>query len=198
RPIPRTAAGARYTPEMRRAAQLGLIQGAGIFAGHCAVNYRKALAVGLEGLKREAREQLAAGVDEPGRDFLEAAVVACDAAIGWAHRHADLAAELASAEQDPLRREEYRALAEVCRRVPAEPPRTFREALQAVWCLLRVMEFEQGDVVTLGISLGRLDQHLYPYYAADIAAGRTTRREARELLEEFYLKLHRPYADAHI
>ena len=57
---------------------------------------------------------------------------------------------------------------------------------------------EQGDVVSLGISVGRLDQHLYPYYAADLAAGRITRQEARELLEELYLKFHRPYSDAHI
>ena len=60
------------------------------------------------------------------------------------------------------------------------------------------MEMEQGDVVSLGISVGRLDQHLYPYYAADLAAGRITRQEARELLEELYLKFHRPYSDAHI
>ncbi|MGH2352080.1 MAG: pyruvate formate lyase family protein [Chloroflexota bacterium] len=198
RPSVRSAFGALLSPEARRAIQLGVFQGSGIFAGHMAVNYRKALAVGLAGLKREARERLAAGVDDGGRQFLEAVQIACDAVIGWAHRYADLAERLAAAEPDAEQRREYRVLAEVCRRVPAEPPRTFREAVQAVWFLIRGMEMEEGDVVSLGISVGRLDQVLYPYYAADLAAGRTTRQEARELLEEFYLKFHRPYSDAHI
>jgi pyruvate-formate lyase len=199
RPGVRSAFGALLSPETRRAIQLGVFQGSGIFAGHMAVNYRKALAIGLEGLKREARERLAAGnVDSQGRAFLEAVRLSCDAVIGWAQRYADLATQLAAQEADPTQRHEYEALAEVCRQVPAQPPRTFREAVQAVWFLLRGIEMEQGDVTSLGISLGRLDQHLYPYYAADLAAGRTTRQEVRELLEEFYLKFHRPYSDAHI
>ncbi len=199
RPGVRSAVGARLSPQIRRAIQLGVFQGSGVFAGHCAVNYRKALRVGLEGLKQEASARLAAGnVDQAGQNFLEAVQIACDAVILWAHRYADLAEQLASATADPVQRGEYLDLAAICRHVPAYPPRTFREALQAVWFLLRGIEMEQGDVVALGVSLGRLDQHLYPYYAADLAAGRITRQEARELLEELYLKLHRPYADAHI
>ncbi|MBI3971080.1 MAG: hypothetical protein HY332_07295 [Chloroflexi bacterium] len=199
RPGVRSAFGALLPPETRRAIQLGVFQGSGIFAGHMAVNYRKALAVGLEGIKREAHERLAKGdVDKQGRHFLEAVQISCDAVIGWAHRYADLAEQLAATEPDAQQRREYLDLAAVCRRVPAAPPRTFREALQAVWFLMRGIEMEQGDVTSLGISLGRLDQHLYPYYAADLAAGRTTRQTARELLEEFYLKFHRPYSDAHL
>lgn len=194
----RSAFGALLTPQQRKAIQLGVFQGSGIFAGHMAVNYKKALAVGLNGLKREARVRLAAGADERGRAFLQAVEIACDAVIAWAERYAALAEALAARESDAAQRGEYLALAEVCRRVPAEPPRTFREAVQAVWFLMRGIEMEQGDVVSLGISVGRLDQHLYPYYAAEIAAGRITREEARELLEEFYLKFHRPYSDAHI
>ncbi len=198
-PSVRSAVGASLTPEIRRAMQLGLFQGSGVFAGHCAVNYAKVLRTGLLGLKQEAQERLAAGnVDENGRNFLEAVQIACDAVVGWAQRYANLAEQLAAAERDPAQRAEYLALAQVCRRVPAEPPRTFREALQAVWFLLRGIEMEQGDATALGVSLGRLDQYLYPYYAADLAAGRATRQEMRELLEEFYLKLHRPYADTHI
>jgi formate C-acetyltransferase len=195
----RSAFGALLTPAARQAIRLGLFQGSGIFAGHMAVNYRKALAVGVEGLRQEARARLAdRALDARGRDFLAAVLIVCDAVTGWAARYAALAERLAAGEAEPGRREEYLALAAVCRRVPAHPPRTFREALQAVWFLLRAIEMEQGDVVSLGISVGRLDQHLFPYYAADLGAGRVTRQEARALLEELYLKLHRPYADAHI
>jgi len=198
-PSPRTSAGARYRPEIRKAVQLGVIQGGGLFSGHCAVNYRKVLAVGLEGLKQEAQGRLRQGnLDERGKNFLAAVLIVCDAVIAWAERYATLAERYAEQETDLLQKREYLELAEVCRRVPARPPRTFREALQAVWFLMRAMEIEQGDVTSLGISLGRLDQYLFPFYQADLTAGRASDQELRELFEEFYLKFHRPYSDAHI
>ena len=197
RPGVRSAFGALLSPEQRKAIQFGVFQGSGIFAGHMAVNYRKALAVGLEGLKREAQERLASGVDEHGRDFLRAVRIACDAVITWARRYAVLA-EHSAAASSTARSGASTSPSPRSAGASRPTPRTFREALQAAWFLLRGMELEQGDVVSLGISVGRLDQHLYPYYAADLAAGRITRQEARELLEELYLKFHRPYSDAHI
>ncbi|HUX85626.1 MAG TPA: pyruvate formate lyase family protein, partial [Chloroflexota bacterium] len=198
-PSPRTSMGARYPTEIRKAVQLGVIQGGGLFSGHCAVNYRKALATGLEGLQREARDRLArGGLDETGRNFLEAVQIVCGAVIAWAERYATLAEECAVREVDPDQKAKYREIAEICRRVPAKPPRTYREALQSVWFMMRALEIEQGDVTSLGCSLGRIDQCLYPYYAEDLASGRASPRELRELFEEFYLKFHRPYSDAHI
>ena len=125
-------------------------------------------------------------------------IISCDAVIGWATRYAEQAERLATDERDPRQRREYLALAEVCRRVPARRPRTFREALQAVWFLMRGIEMEQGDVVALGISVGRWTSTSIPTTAPISAPARTTRQEARELLEELYLKFHRPYSDAHI
>ena len=40
------------------------------------------------------------------------------------------------------------------------------------------------------ISLGRIDQFLYPFYKADLEAGRTNPDEARELLSLLYLKMN--------
>ena len=34
-----------------------------------------------------------------------------------------------------------------------------------------------------GVSFGRFDQYLFPYYEADIQSGRITRDHARELLD---------------
>ncbi len=93
--------------------------------------YRK----GLLDLKAEIATAVAALDFEADRDAaarrdqLEAMDIAADAAILFAERHAARAEEMALAERDPARSEELARIAEVCRRVPAHPPRDFWEAL---------------------------------------------------------------------
>lgn len=38
--------------------------------------------------------------------------------------------------------------------------------------------------------MGRLDQHLYPYLAADLAVGVVTEKSALELVEEFFISFN--------
>ena len=66
-------------------------------------------------------------------EMLKAMDIACDAAIIFAERHADLAEKLALTEEDAVRKEELRNIARVCRRVPAYAPEDFWEALQKYW-----------------------------------------------------------------
>ncbi|MCP3928631.1 MAG: formate C-acetyltransferase/glycerol dehydratase family glycyl radical enzyme, partial [Bacteroidetes bacterium] len=66
-------------------------------------------------------------------DQLKAMSVSCDAAILFAERHADMADEMAATESDPQRVKELNKIAEVCRWVPANAPRTFWEAIQMYW-----------------------------------------------------------------
>ncbi|MCE5245616.1 formate C-acetyltransferase/glycerol dehydratase family glycyl radical enzyme, partial [bacterium] len=67
------------------------------------------------------------------REQLRAMDVACRATILFAERHAALAERRAAETADPRRRAELLKIADVCRRVPAEAPRDFHEALQAYW-----------------------------------------------------------------
>ena len=78
-----------------------------------------------------------------------------------------------AAQADPERRMNLLEIAERCRNVPARPPRTFMEALQAIWMTQVVMCISYGMAEIL--SLGRVDQYLYPYYRADLEAGVITR-----------------------
>ncbi|NPV60892.1 MAG: hypothetical protein HPY75_14675 [Actinobacteria bacterium] len=82
---------------------------------------------------------------------------------------------------------ELREIAERCRHVPANPPRTFLEALQSIWMTQAAMCISYGMAEIL--SLGRVDQYLFPFYRADIEAGRLTRELALEAIEDFYVKL---------
>jgi formate C-acetyltransferase len=120
---------------------------------------------------------------------LRAMAVCIDAVIGYARRHAQEARRLAeSGSTTPERARELQRIAEVCERVPAHAPRDFREALQAYWfCHLGVItELNTWD----SFCPGRLDQHLYPFYAAGLADGSLTEEDARELLECFWVKFN--------
>lgn len=122
------------------------------------------------------------------RDEWAAMEIACDAAILFAERHADLARARAAREENPKRRAELEKIAEVCTRVPAHAPRDFHEALQSYWfCHLAVItELNGWD----SFSPGHLDQHLWPFYQRGLADGSLTRDQARELLEAFFVKFN--------
>ncbi|MEE4134981.1 MAG: trans-4-hydroxy-L-proline dehydratase [Desulforhopalus sp.] len=119
---------------------------------------------------------------------LQAMAISCEAAVIFAERHAALAEEMAEAENDPLRRKELAEIATICRRVPAQAPRTFHQALQMYWFvhLGTITELNGWDAM----SPGHLDQHLYPFYQQDVAAGILDREKAKELLSCLWIKVN--------
>ncbi len=149
---------------------------------HFIVNCDRVARFGTTGIAREVEEKRA---DDPGNAFYEGVLVALEALEEYAGRFASHLLVLAGREPDPRRRRELKHMAEVCRRVPRRPARTFHEALQAIlfWQIALCTEtFENA------ISLGRLDQVLQPYYEADLEAGRIDYDRARELMALFILK----------
>ena len=147
------------------------------------VDYGKLMQRGCKGIREEAQARLAALTNPAERvqkgPFLEAVVLTCDAMSTWARRYSEKARELAASEADPRRKAELLEIAEVCAWVPENPCRTFREALQVQWfaqSMSRLEEMIGGD-----IGQGRMDQYLYPYYKADIEAGRLTDESATGL-----------------
>jgi len=119
---------------------------------------------------------------------LQAMDIACDAAIVFAERHADLAEEMAKGETDETRRAELLHIAQVCRHVPAHAPRTFWDALQMYWFvhLGTVTELNGWDAM----NPGHLDQHLQPFYEREVAAGTLDREGAKELLQCLWIKFN--------
>lgn len=122
------------------------------------------------------------------REQLTAMAVAADGLIRFAERHADCLRELAAVEADPARKRELEMMAHICSRVPAHAPETFWEALQYYWFVHIgvITELNTWD----SFNPGRLDQHLYPFYKRDIAAGTLTEDRARELLQAFWIKFN--------
>lgn len=78
-------------------------------------------------------------------------------------------------------------LSDALERVPAYPPRTFREALQS----LRILHYAMWCEGDYHNTLGRFDQYMFPYLKADLDAGRENRESAFELLEAFFVACNR-------
>ena len=119
---------------------------------------------------------------------LKAMAICIDAVIAFASRYADYARQLASETGDAVRKAELEQIAEICSRVPAQPPRTFQEALQCYWFvhLGVITELNTWD----SYNPGRLDQHLYPFYKDQLDKGQITPDDAKELLECFWVKFN--------
>jgi len=149
---------------------------------------------GMEDLIKEVRgamEQLDLYNDPAAyekREELRAMEIAAGALIMFAQRHAEELDLLAAKEVNKERREELKQMAEICRRVPAQAPRTMHEALQYYWFvhLGVITELNPWD----SFNPGRLDQHLLPFYRADLESGLLNKESAIELLQSFWIKFN--------
>ncbi|MFZ7101206.1 MAG: choline trimethylamine-lyase [Peptococcaceae bacterium] len=148
------------------------------------------IAKGIGGVRQEAAERLSKLSPENPADldkiyFYKGEIETCDGILAYAQRLSDYARELADREEDTGRKEELYKISGILTRVPANPPGTFQEALQSIWMLQSLFVVEENQT---GISLGRLDQYIYPLFKADLEAGRMNKLEAFELLGCFLIK----------
>ncbi len=157
---------------------------------HTIPHYSEALEQGLLAIIANAAEQeeeaVAAGDDERA-GFYGGMQAALQGAIDYVAHLASEAQRLAGKTRDPERRRELLDMAAVCQHVPAHPARTFREAVNSLWLLQVAIHAEN---INMAMSPGRLDQVLYPWYRADIDAGRITTQDAVELVGCLWLKLN--------
>lgn len=160
--------------------------------GHNVLGYEWILERGLGSLIAEAAETLE-GLRPVSFDdlrkytALRAYVIVMEAVVRFAHRYSERAAAMATDETDPQRRGELLRIAETCAKVPNSPPETFYEALQATYLLFVASRIE---AYAPGVSMGRPDQYLYPFYQKDVESGLLTREEAIELLSLMFVKVN--------
>ncbi|WP_420811281.1 choline trimethylamine-lyase [Desulfosediminicola flagellatus] len=145
---------------------------------------------GIRGIKAEAEAHLTElaindALNTNKINFYQATIKTCEGVISYANRLSDFALELAAREQDLNRKAELIKIAKINVRVPANPPESFQEALQAIWTIQSLFLLEENQCST---SLGRLDQYLFPLYEADIQAGIIDKDQALELMSCFIIK----------
>lgn len=164
-------------------------------------DYSKGITEGFEKIRADALVRIEALDPDDPQDmvdrasYLKGIVTVSDAIILWAHRYSLKAAELAAAEEDPVRKEELLEMSRICDKVPRYPAETFREAMQAQWFIQMFSRLEQKTGAT--ISNGRMDQYLFPYYKKDLQEGRITREQASELFQCMWLGMAQ-YQDLYV
>ena len=111
--------------------------------------------------------------DAEGIEFLENAMLSVKAVLDLAERY-----DAAGAA-----RPSYQAVAPALRK----GAHTLHEALQT----LRILHYAMWCEGEYHCGLGRIDQYLFPYYEADVKAGRLTEETALEEMEEFFIACNR-------
>lgn len=160
--------------------------------GHISVDYKKVLEKGFGGILEEVKAAKEA-VNQTDPDFikkmhfLNAVTITSKAVIQYANRFANLAKKLASETYDERRKEELLQIARICEWVPANPARTFHEALQSFWFVQAVIQIESNGH---SISPMRFDQYMYPYYKNDLEKNSLTEEDAQELLDCLWVKFN--------
>ena len=159
-------------------------------------NYEKIFSLGLNGIIKEIDERLKEINDEymelknpdtflaQSRD-LQAMKIALQGAITWGQRFSELAKEMALEEKDEDRKKELEQISKTCAWVPANPPRTSREALQCFWLIHLITGYIDEPHVGCGV---RLDKILGTLYQKDLKTGITSSEETQELLECLWIK----------
>jgi formate C-acetyltransferase len=142
-------------------------------------DYGPTIASGLASRRAEAERRLdrcRREGDERGAEELETVILEIDAVLDLADRY--------RAEALRLGRQD---LADTLARVPRHGATTFLQALQS----FRFLHFALWAEGEYHNTVGRLDQLLWPYLGADLAAGRLDEDAAFDLLEEFFLSFNR-------
>ena len=114
--------------------------------------------------------------DAEGLEFLENAILSTEAVLDLAERY-----------RIEAEKKGFLEIAATLAKVPFSGATTFHEALQS----LRILHFAMWCEGEYHCGLGRIDQYLFPYYDADIRAGRLTEETALEELEEFFIACNR-------
>ncbi len=156
--------------------------------GHLVPNYPKVLKIGWKGIRDEAQALLDDLSIHTDQKILARAMVICAEAVGdLARRYAAQALQLAEKESDPQRRDELLEIARICQKSPWLPPETFPEALQSLW-FTHMLAMAAESYPGPGLSPGRVDQYLLPFFESDRAAGRLTEEVTREWLQCWWIK----------
>jgi len=168
---------------------------AGATSGHLIPDYPRVLREGFVGLHTEL-EQLHAGLSRrdrrgPHGAQLRAMLTAAALPRELAARYATRCRDLAKAETDAARAHELDRMATNLDRVPWQPPTDLWEALQALW-LSHMLVMSDECYPGPGVSFGRIDQYLLPFWEASLAAG-MDRDFGKELLKCFWLHANTAY-----
>ena len=155
--------------------------------GHFFPGHENVLKYGINNLIKLTQEnQERFSKDNEKMTFLESVIILLNAVKKFIQRFSILARDMAEGENDSLRQKELYEISDVCKNITENPPQNLKEAIQLIYFTHLICGLEDGG---FAISVGRLDQYLYPYFIEDIKLGKIDNEEVQFLIECFFIKL---------
>jgi len=171
----------------------------GSTCGHLIPDYPKILNGGFESVFKEIEEEYAKLTDEQKNSNegaeLRAMQIATTVPLELAKKYKEECLRLAKVEKDVSRKEELLEMARNLDVVPWKKAENFYQAVQSLW-MTHMLVMSDENYPGPGVSFGRLDQYLYPYYQISIEEG-MTEDFMKDLLGSFWFHCNTAY-DAQI
>ncbi len=168
---------------------------AGATSGHLVPDHERALVLGWKGIYADLESKYehlnAADRKGPAGAQLRAMMTAAEMPRDLAQAYAGTCRELAARESRPERKQELQKMAANLERVPWEPARTFWEAVQALW-INHMLIMSDENYPGPGVSFGRIDQYLLPYWEFSLKNG-MEREFGKEILKCFWVHCNTAY-----
>jgi len=167
----------------------------GATSGHLIPDYERVLKEGWKGIHSELEKFYNAlpEADKNGAKGaqLKAMLTASTLARDLAAEYAKACRQLAAQEKEKKRKRELEQMAANLDRVPWEPARTLWEAMQSLW-LTHMLVMSDENYPGPGVSFGRMDQFIYPYWQASMQDG-VDREFCKEIMKCFWMHANTAY-----
>ena len=151
---------------------------------HLTCNFDRVVREGMDAYRDRILARMAdEGFSSQQREVLESVLCAWDALKLYHGRYLALLSERIAEAASEEHRAHYQALYDTLLQVPFSPAKTFRQGVQSIW-----FTFSFIRLCGNWPGIGRMDLMLEDLYQRDLAEGRITEDEARELLAHFFIK----------
>ncbi|MBQ7653190.1 MAG: hypothetical protein IJS93_02345 [Clostridia bacterium] len=172
---------------------------AGATSGHLVPDYAKIVKNGFKAVYEDLKSRLdkMSEADKKGIKGANtrAMMTACEIPRDLAAKYAEECEKRAAKESDPARKQELLVMAENMKVVPWNGAQNFYQAIQSLWMTHMLVMFDE-KYPGPGVSFGRVDQYLLPYYEKSVKDG-MSREFMKEILGCFWVHCNTAY-DAQI
>ncbi len=172
---------------------------AGATSGHLVPDYAKIVKNGFKAVYADLKQKYAAlpESDKKGAKGaqLRAMMTACEMPRDLAAKYREECLSRAAKEKDETRKKELLVMADNLAVVPWNGAEDFYQAIQSLWLTHMLVMFDE-KYPGPGVSFGRIDQYLLPYYEKSVKDG-MSRDFMKEILGCFWVHCNTAY-DAQI